>query len=140
MPLEAPETTQLKHLKKTLGVSQSTPTLAVYGKTGRSPLQLRQEDSMIRLWTWIQHLPHTNFLRKIYTDLLLFHDQGHDTWAGRVKAIFVKYNITDEKRENTTSSELKIFLQKFHEVRYEQYQRQLISDIKDGNKNSPHIN
>ena len=56
------------------------------------------------------------------------------TWAGRVKAIFVKYNITDENLEHTTSSELDIFLRKFHEVRYEQYQRQLISDIKDDNK------
>ena len=134
MPIEALETTQLKYLKKTLGVSQSTPTLAVYGETGRFPLQLRQEDSLIRLWALIQRLPHTNFLRKIYNVLLLFHDQGHDTWAGRVKAIFVKYNITDENLEHTTSSELDIFFQKFHEVRYEQYQRKLISDIKDDKK------
>ena len=134
MPIEALETTQLKYLKKTLGVSQSTPTLAVYGETGRFPLQLRQEDSMILLWARIQRLPHTNFLRKIYKYLLLFHDQGHDTWAGRVKEIFVKYNITDENLEHTTSSELDIILRKFHEVRCEQYQRKLISDIKDDNK------
>ena len=31
------------------------------------------------------------------------------TWAGRVKAIFVKYNITDENLQHTTSSELDIF-------------------------------
>ena len=140
MPIEALETTQLKYLKKTLGVFQSTPTLAVYGETGRFPLQLPQEDSMIRIWARIQCLPQTHFLRKIYKDLLLFYDQGHDTWAGRVKAIFAKYNITDENLEHTTSSELDIFLRKFHEVRYEQYQRKLISDIKDDDKNSPYIN
>ena len=75
-----------------------------------------------------------NFLRKIYKDLLLFHDQGHDAWAGRVKAICVKYNITDENLEHTTSFELDIFFRKFHELRYERYQRKLISDIKNDNK------
>ena len=50
------------------------------------------------------------------------------------KVIFAKYNITDENLEHATSSELDIFLRKFHEVRYEQYQRKLISDIKDDNK------
>ena len=119
--------------KKRIGVSQSTPTLAVYGETGRFPLQLPQEDNMIRLWARIQRLPHTNLLRKIYTDLLLLHDQGHDTWSGRVKAIFVWYNISDENLEHTPPSELDISLQKFHEFRYDIYQRQLIRDIKDDN-------
>ena len=103
-------------------------------------IELRQYFCMIRLWARIQRLPHTNFLRKIYKDLLLFHDQGHGTWASRAKAIFVKYNITDENLEHTTSSELDIFLRKFHEVWYEQYRRKLISDIKDDNKNSSYIN
>ena len=52
----------------------------------------------------------------IYTDLLLFHDQGHDTWAGRVKAIFVEHNITDENVEHTTSLELDNSYRKLHEL------------------------
>ena len=79
----------IKVPEKTIGVSQSTPTLVVYGETGRFPLQLRQEDSIIRLWARIQPFPHTNFLCKIYTDLLLLHDQGNVTWAGHVNAFWL---------------------------------------------------
>ena len=59
-------------------------------------IELRQYFCMRRLWARIQRLPHTNFLRMIYKDLLLFHDQGHGTWAGRVKAFLL--NIISQMR------------------------------------------
>ena len=64
-PIQELERTQLKFLKKSIGVSQSTPTPAVLGETGRFPLHMRQEDSLLKLWARINLLPSTNILYKI---------------------------------------------------------------------------
>ena len=121
-PIEELEQTQLKFLKKSIGVSQSTPTPAVLGETGRFPLHLRQEDSLLKLWAHINLLPSTNILYKIYTDLLQLHNEGHYTWPGRVKAIFSKYG-TDDREINglTTPAEYHNFLQPFREIRLNRF-------------------
>ena len=133
MPIEALETTQLKYLKKNVrGLPINANSGGIWGDrtVPTATATGRQHDTILGANT----TPSTHTLFTQDRKILLFHDQGHDTWAGRVKAIFAKYSITDENLEHTTSSELDIFLRKFHEVRYEQYQRKLISDIKDDNK------
>ena len=136
LPIEVLETAQLKYLKKIIGVSQSTPTLAVLGETGRFPLHLRQEDSVIKLWGRIQQLPNSNTLSKIYRDLLRLCEQGYDTWSGRVKSIFAKYNVDDKMANKLTSADIDRFVQNFHEIWYKRYQQDWLDAINDNKKSS----
>ena len=136
-PIEELERTQLKFLKKSIGVSQSTPTPAVLGETGRFPLHLRQEDSLLKLWARLNLLPSTNILYKIYTDLLQLHNEGHDTWSGRVKAIFSKYGTDDREIDGlTTPAEYHNFLQTFREIRHNRYAQNWLSTIRNNEKST----
>ena len=121
MPIKALETTPLKYLKKNpdrgLPINSNCGGLWGDRTVATATAAWRQQDTIMGANT----TPSTHeLLRKIYTDLLLLHDQGHDTWTGRVKAIFVK-SITDENLEHTTSSELDMILRKFHEASHELY-------------------
>ena len=136
LPIEVLETAQLKYLKKIIGVSQSTPTLAVLGETGRFPLHLRQEDTVIKSWGRIQQLPNSNTLSKIYRDLLRLSEQGYDTWSGRVKSIFAKFNVEDKMANKLTSADIDKFVQNFHEIRYTRYQQDWLDAINDNRKSS----
>ena len=82
IPIEELEQVQLKYLKTILGVSQSTPTAAVLGETGRFPLHMRYQDKMMKLWSRLNMLPAYDFLSKIYRELTNLSRQGHNTWAG----------------------------------------------------------
>ena len=81
------------------------------GETGRFPLHLRQEDSVIKLWGRIQQLPNSNILSKIYRDLLRLSEQGYDTWSGRMKSIFAKYNVDVKMANKLTSADIDKFVQ-----------------------------
>ena len=83
-PVEELERVQLKFLKLALSVSTSTPTLAVYGETGRFPLHLRQQDQMLKLWLRIQRMPDDSIMKQVYRELLALSNDGHDNWADRV--------------------------------------------------------
>ena len=137
-PIDELERTQLKILKKSIGVSQSTSTPAVLGETGRFPLHLRQEDSLLKLWARINLLPRTNILYKVYTDLLQLHIEGHDTWPGRVKAIFSKYGTDDRKIDDglTTPAEYHNFLKTFREIRHYRYAQNWLSKIRNNEKST----
>ena len=126
-----------KFLKKSIGVSQSTPTPAALGETGRFPLHLRQEDSLLKLWARIDLLPNTNILYKIYTDPLQLHNEGHDTWPGRVKAIFSEYGTDDREIDGlTTPAEYHNFLQTFREIRHNRYAQNWLSTIRNNEKST----
>ena len=136
LPIEVLETAQFKRLKKIIGVSQSTPTLAVLGETGRFPFHLRQEDSVIELWGRIQQLPNSNILSKIYRYVLRLSEQGYDTWSGRVKSIFAKYNVDDKMANKLTSADIDNLVQNCHEIRYTRYQQDWLDAINDNRKSS----
>ena len=58
------ERVQLGYLKHMLGVRKQTPTLAVYGETGRFPLHIRQLTRLINYWIKLEKLPSNNMLTK----------------------------------------------------------------------------
>ena len=107
-PVKDLERVHLKFLKSILGVSQSTPTAAILGETGRFPLHMRQQD---------------NLLYKIHNELLQLARQGHDTWAGRVENVIRKYT-TDLPSHNAMPLDNKAIDalgNKLRELRYNQF-------------------
>ena len=89
--IEDLERVHFKFLMSILGVSQSSPTAAIFGETGRFPLHMRQQDRALKFWIRINKLSPTNQLYKIHNELLQLARQGHDTWAGRVENVIRKY-------------------------------------------------
>ena len=63
-PVKELEKIQLKYLKYILGVRKQTPSLAVYGETGRFPLHIRQQIRMITYWAKLEKMPESNILAK----------------------------------------------------------------------------
>ena len=120
-PVEELERVQLKFLKRALGVSLSTPTLAVYGETGRFPLHLRQQDQMLKLWLRIQRMPDDSIMKQIYRELLALSNDGHDNWANWVNSLFVKFNVLRADLDSISPNDLDKFLSNFRETRYRKF-------------------
>ena len=92
-PIEELERVQLKFLKRTLGVSPSSPNAAMYGETGRFSLHLWQQDQVLKLWLRIQNMPSNSAIHRIYRELLDLSQQGHKNWASQVNYMFSKFRI-----------------------------------------------
>ena len=58
-------TTRSSYLAWVGPVSQSTPTAAILGETGRFPFHMRRQDRALKLWIRINKLSPTNLLYKI---------------------------------------------------------------------------
>jgi len=58
------ENLQLGYLKNILGVRKQTPSLAVYGETGRFPLHVRQKIRMVNYWIRLERAPDDSLLKK----------------------------------------------------------------------------
>ena len=58
------ENLQLGYLKNVLGVRKQTPSLAVYGETGRFPLHVRQKIRMVNYWIRLERAPDDSLLKK----------------------------------------------------------------------------
>ena len=99
-PIEDLERVHLKFLKSILGFSQSTPTAAILGETGRFPLHMRQQDRALTLWIRINKLSPTDLLCKIHNELQQLARQGHDTSAERVESA-IRIYTTDLPSHNT---------------------------------------
>ena len=89
------ETLHLKYIKRALGVKQQTSSYAVYGETGRFPLELRQKELMLRYWSRLITLNKDNILFKIYCHLLQLHSLGHKTWCASVLSVLDSVNLKD---------------------------------------------
>ena len=120
-PIEELERVQLKFLKRTLGVSPSSPNAAIYGETGRFPLHLRQQDQVLKLWLRIQNMPSNSAIHRIYRELLDLSQQGHKNWASQVNYMFSKFRIPTADLEKMSREELKSFEPQFREKRYSYY-------------------
>ena len=120
-PIEELERVQLKFLKRTLGVSPSSPNAAIYGETGKFPLHLRQQDQVLKLWLRIQNMPSNSAIHRIYRELLDLHQQGHKNWASQVNYMFSKFRIPTADLEKMSREELKSFEPQFREKRYSYY-------------------
>ena len=85
------EKLQIVFLKNIFSLNKHTPTLAVLGDTGKTPLWFRQKISVIKYWARIQQLPQNNILRQSYNELYRLHLAGHRTWVNKV-SIFLEAN------------------------------------------------
>ena len=108
-PVQEIESVQLGYLKRLLGVRQQTPTLAIFGETGRFPLHLRQQDQVIKYWKRLQHFDKNSILHKIYIELVDLDIQGFNTWVTRARSV-----LRSESEAETTINSMEPALYDCH--------------------------
>ena len=89
--------THRKFLKNILGVSRSTPSLAVYGETGEVPLSLKSYRLSLNYWHRLANLPDTCLAKKA----LIEHIQIRTKWIETIEKIIGNLNVAD-KIDNST--------------------------------------
>ena len=75
------ESLQTIYLKRALGIKVQTSNLAVFGKTGRYPLIVKQEKLVLGYWLKLMTIFTTNPLRIVYDKLYRLSNAGHLTWC-----------------------------------------------------------
>ena len=56
----------------------------MYGETGRFPLYIRQNLTVIKYWYRILQQDPNSILKNVYRELMSMHDDGHITWCDKV--------------------------------------------------------
>ena len=89
------ESVQMKFLRRALGIKEQTSNLAVYGETGRFPLQLRQMELQLRYWCRLATMEPENPLPHVYNELLKLHRCGNKTWCDNIVKTLDSIGLTD---------------------------------------------
>lgn len=87
------ERVQLRFLKHTLGVKDSTCSLAIYGETGCFPIYIQHICKIIKYWCRIVKLDNSVLVKKAYNCLKELDTFGFKTWAHKVKSILINYDL-----------------------------------------------
>ena len=114
-PIEDLERFHLKYLKNVSSVRQSTTDLAVYGETGKFPLNLRQQDQLVKYWLRIVSRPSDHVLKSIYDELIIFAEKGQNNFARKIIALLSQYGLDYSELHGTLQNDLKSLEQNFRE-------------------------
>ena len=130
-PLEILENIQIKFLKRSLGVGNSTPHLAVYGDTHRYPLLLRQRYSFLKFWARLSQMPEDSVLHSIYTE----HQNLETSYMTKVKSTLEAAGIIPDDLPIVSKQDTNFFLKHIkHNLEF-LYKTNWLAEINDSQKN-----
>ena len=129
--LDILEIIQTKFLKRSLGVGNSTPTLAVYGDTCRYPLLLRQRYSFLKYWARISQMPEGSVLHSIYKE----HLNLETSYIKKVKLTLEAAGVVSENIPHITKHDTAFFLKHMRHNLEFLYKTSWLTDINDSVKN-----
>ena len=87
------EQTQLKFLKRMLGVRRQTSSLTVYGDTGQFPIIVLQQISILKYWCHILSLRPESVVRRVYNTLIQLDRLGKQNWVSQVKSLLTESQL-----------------------------------------------
>jgi len=132
-PIPELEKIQLGYLKTMLGVRKQTPSLAVYGETGRFPLHVRQQTRMINYWVRLEKYPSSNILKKCLSIQKDLHNSGRDSWYGKINNI-VNAHYTNMDQTQLSDSDLNLINRTYKSKIFQKSQETILSDINDSER------
>ena len=94
-----------KLLKYILGVSQSTPNIAIYGETGEIPLSLKGYRLMLNYWKRLTSMPETCLARKALTENVNLRTN----WIRTIEKLAITFNlieVNDQKFPHKTRANI----------------------------------
>ena len=136
-PITELENLYKNFIKRTLGLKRQTSNLAVYGETGRYPLEIRQIELFLKYWLRIISLDNSDPLFKIYKELLKLYKLKHKNWVGTLSGVLEKIDHAEllerelplkQNDVDTIASTLKTTIQS-------RYQAHWVNEINDNSKN-----
>ena len=98
------EVIHLKYIKHALGLRTQTPTLAVYGDTGRFPLLVRQQIVILKYWNRLLSLSADNPIKHAYVMLMELDALGFDNWCTRIRQLLDSLNLSHLWQQQCMSS------------------------------------
>ena len=130
------EQVQLWFLKSSLGIKTQSSNLIVYGDTGRFPLLLRQQDTVLKYWDRLRKMNKSTPLYKVYSDLRELHNMGHKTWYTRLVEIFnsfecINLNSDGDPIDSSTDEPIKSIYLITKELRYKHFINDYFHRIND---------
>ena len=124
------EIVHLRYLKYVLGIKQQTPSLAIYGETGRFPLLMRQQDRAVKLWIRLKFSTDNKPINHVFRELERLQRCGANTWLTKIKNI-----IGDLYDDIPISHNPKQLTSHLKGIRYKKYADKLLADINDNTAN-----
>jgi exonuclease III len=127
------ERIQLGYLKNVLGVRKQTPTLTVYGETGRFPLEVRQKIKLFNFWIKLEKLSKKSILKRCLLIQKEMHSLGHDSWFCKVNYLLGEHlpQVDQSKLEHI---DFDIIMKDFKNIIYQKTQQIILSEINDSKK------
>ena len=106
--------THRKLLKFILGVSRSSPNLAIYGETGETPISMKSYRLTLNFWHRVTNLPNTSLAKKA----LLENIDLRSNWIITIEKLINIFNLADkignhEKFKKATKFAVEIGFQKW---------------------------
>ena len=89
-PITELENIYKNFIKITFGLKRQTSNLAVYGKMGRYPLEIRQMGLFLKYWPHIISLNKSDRLFKINNELLKLYKLKYKNWVGILSGVLEK--------------------------------------------------
>ena len=117
------ENVQLRYLKRMLGVRSQTPTLGIYMDTGRFPLRIRQQTSIIKYWLRILQLPDEHVLKCAYNTFLEMYKAGQTNWCTFVVNTLSSCNLLNHWHSQNVEDEY-LFVRNLKETLYGNYMKE----------------
>ena len=117
---------------------KQTSTLAIYGETGRFPLEIRQKELQIRFWLRLINLNHNNPLHKVYRHMAKLSNDGLYTWCNHIRNVLNSAgqgNLWDDHMSNTSHNVIRERLSKFGDTLRAQYKIYWEKEINNITKN-----
>ena len=91
--LEIIDRVQVFAIKQFLRLPSRTPTLVVYGDSGRFPLVCLSQIRCVKYWLRIIKLDHDRLPRMAYHSSYCLAEIGKKSWAGGVKQLLLSYGF-----------------------------------------------
>ena len=112
------ENVLLTFCKKQLGVSSTTPSVAVLGECGSYPIFITCYENVIKYWLKIVSLTDECLLKSCYDMLLNYDLAGRKNWASEVKLLLYSYGfgyIWEEQHVDDHRAFIKIFRERMRD-------------------------
>jgi len=87
---ECIERVQLKLLKRTPGVNNTTSSLAVLAECGRYPLRVNYFTKCIKVWLKVVSMNYNRLVKQCYLMDYNLHEMGRITWCTKTENLIIR--------------------------------------------------
>ena len=127
------EKVHLYACKKYLGVKNNTPTVMIYGETGRYPLYIQAYVKIIKYWLRLLRMNTDRYPRKCYDMMKLYDSTGKRNWVTSVRELLFNIGFNYVWYNQCVESE-PLFIMSFTQRLKDVYIQKWLENLSSSNK------